>query len=178
MKKTSVGVDAISSPPLVASPREAAEAVVFMPGKPGSIADWTQPVANVDELARAVTMDALRPLNLLPYVIWDANDPYISVEFAARQCEVSPARSCRIALRGKHRSQRPGVDSDCRQIKRTQRDLSLFLITTSGRGPRSSLSGRPGASHAVTRFRFLLTFSSIQLSRLENGPVAVSRRSK
>src|SRR5882762_3351427 len=85
MKKTSVRVDAISSPLLEAGPREAAEAVVFMPSKPGSIADWTRPVANVGEFARAVTMDALRPLNLLPHVIWDANDPYISVEFAARQ---------------------------------------------------------------------------------------------
>jgi hypothetical protein len=125
MKKTSVRVDAISSPLLEAGPREAAEAVVCMPGKPGSIADWTRPVANVGEFARAVTMDALRPLNLLPHVIWDANDPYISVDFAARQCEVSPARSRRIAPRGKHRSRRSGVDSDRRQITRTQLDLSF-----------------------------------------------------
>jgi pimeloyl-ACP methyl ester carboxylesterase len=56
-KETSVRVDGISSPLLEAGPREAVEAVVFVHGNPGSIADWTRLVANVGEFARAVAMD-------------------------------------------------------------------------------------------------------------------------
>jgi pimeloyl-ACP methyl ester carboxylesterase len=57
MKHTSVRVDGISSPLLEAGPREAAEAVVFVHGNPGSIADWTSLVASVGEFARALAMD-------------------------------------------------------------------------------------------------------------------------
>jgi pimeloyl-ACP methyl ester carboxylesterase len=57
MEKTSVRVDGISSPLLEAGPREAVEAVVFVHGNPGSIADWTRLVASVGEFARAVAMD-------------------------------------------------------------------------------------------------------------------------
>jgi pimeloyl-ACP methyl ester carboxylesterase len=57
MNKTSVRVHGISSPLLEAGPREAVEAVVFVHGNPGSIADWTRLVASVGEFARAVAMD-------------------------------------------------------------------------------------------------------------------------
>jgi pimeloyl-ACP methyl ester carboxylesterase len=57
MKETSVRVDGINSPLLEAGPRESLEAVVFVHGNPGSIADWTRLVASVGEFARAVAMD-------------------------------------------------------------------------------------------------------------------------
>src|SRR5260370_24212850 len=57
MKETSVRVDGINSPLLKAGPRESVQAVVFVHGNPGSIADWTRLVAGVGEFARAVAMD-------------------------------------------------------------------------------------------------------------------------
>ncbi|CAN7739462.1 alpha/beta fold hydrolase [Caballeronia sp. LjRoot31] len=56
MKKTSVRVDGISSPLLEAGPSEAVDAVVFVHGNPGSIADWTRLAASVGEFARVVLL--------------------------------------------------------------------------------------------------------------------------
>jgi pimeloyl-ACP methyl ester carboxylesterase len=57
MKETSVRVDGIRSPLLQSGRLEANEAVVFVHGNPGSIADWTRLVSAVGEFARALAMD-------------------------------------------------------------------------------------------------------------------------
>lgn len=57
MRKTSVSVDGVSSPLLEAGSHEDVEAVIFVHGNPGSIADWTALVASVGGFARALAMD-------------------------------------------------------------------------------------------------------------------------
>jgi pimeloyl-ACP methyl ester carboxylesterase len=57
MNKTTVCVDGISSPLLAAGPDAAADAVVFVHGNPGSIADWARLAASVSEFSRVIAMD-------------------------------------------------------------------------------------------------------------------------
>jgi pimeloyl-ACP methyl ester carboxylesterase len=57
MKTTSICVDGMTSPLIEAGPHDAEEAVVFVHGNPGSIADWTRLVSHVGEFARAIAMD-------------------------------------------------------------------------------------------------------------------------
>lgn len=57
MKETSIRVHGIRSPLLEAGPRESNEAVVFVHGNPGSIADWFRLAADVGEFSRAIAMD-------------------------------------------------------------------------------------------------------------------------
>lgn len=57
MKETSVRVDGIRSPILEGGLPRADEAVVFVHGNPGSIADWTRLASSVSEFSRAIAMD-------------------------------------------------------------------------------------------------------------------------
>jgi pimeloyl-ACP methyl ester carboxylesterase len=57
MRERVVRVDGIRSPLLESGLLEATEAVVFVHGNPGSIADWRRLVADVGEFGRAVAMD-------------------------------------------------------------------------------------------------------------------------
>ena len=57
MEESSVRVDGVRSPLLQAGQPDDDEAVVFVHGNPGSIADWTRLVAGVGEFGRALAMD-------------------------------------------------------------------------------------------------------------------------
>ncbi|HWX75122.1 MAG TPA: alpha/beta hydrolase [Solirubrobacteraceae bacterium] len=57
LRHAEVRVGAIASPVIEAGPPEAREAVVFVHGNPGSRTDWTELVAAVGALARAVALD-------------------------------------------------------------------------------------------------------------------------
>jgi pimeloyl-ACP methyl ester carboxylesterase len=57
MSETSVSIDGVRSPVLEFGTAEAAEAVVFVHGNPGSTHDWEGLAREVGEFGRALAMD-------------------------------------------------------------------------------------------------------------------------
>ena len=57
LRRTHVEVGGTVAPVIEAGPRQAAEAVMFVHGNPGSSSDWTELVEAVGELGRAVAVD-------------------------------------------------------------------------------------------------------------------------
>jgi pimeloyl-ACP methyl ester carboxylesterase len=57
MSETSVSIDGVRSPILEFGPADAAEAVVFVHGNPGSTHDWESLAREVGEFGRALAMD-------------------------------------------------------------------------------------------------------------------------
>jgi pimeloyl-ACP methyl ester carboxylesterase len=56
-RSSELRVGAVSARLIEAGPSDAAEAVVFLHGNPGSVSDWTDLVAAAGELGRAVAFE-------------------------------------------------------------------------------------------------------------------------